>query len=175
MQILALLIGVGPVYILPFFNYLRNDHAIPTEGIFFYIASLGSVMIIVMLLLKYLCGERIRDLNLRPGNWRKDILVGIGLTVLTLGTLLLLRGPISDIFPGKPDSGLGDFFDVLIRNSLLFGLVVGPGLLIGAGIFEELSRVFILTRLWNIHSSKVWAWFGIVLSAVLFGSLHIYQ
>jgi membrane protease YdiL (CAAX protease family) len=56
-----------------------------------------------------------------------------------------------------------------------FGLVMGPVLVIGAGLFEELTRVFLLTRLWNIGSSTVWHWFAIVLSAILFGLIHIYQ
>jgi len=52
---------------------------------------------------------------------------------------------------------------------------MGPMLIIGAGVFEELTRVFLLTRLWNISSNKVWKGMAGILSAVLFGLIHIYQ
>jgi membrane protease YdiL (CAAX protease family) len=175
-QLLAILIGVGPTYIPTIISHLRSDQPISMKGVFFYTTILGSIMIIVMLLLlKYLCGESIRDLNRKPGRWWKDILVGIGLTVLTLGVFILLQNPLNSIFPREPDSGLGDFFNELVRDPLLFGLIMGPVLIIGAGLFEELTRVFLLTRLWNISSSKAWSWFAIILSAVLFGLIHIYQ
>jgi membrane protease YdiL (CAAX protease family) len=41
--------------------------------------------------------------------------------------------------------------------------------------FEELTCVFLLIRLWKIWSAKAWRWFGVVLSAVLFGLMHLYQ
>ena len=108
------------------------------------------MIIVLRLLPKYLCGERIRDLSLRPGNWRKDILVGIGLMVLSLGTFMLLREPIYSAFPSAPSGGVGGFFDELVRSPMPFALIIGPGLIIGAGVFEELTRVFLPTRPWNI-------------------------
>jgi membrane protease YdiL (CAAX protease family) len=48
-------------------------------------------------------------------------------------------------------------------------------LIIGAGVFEELTRVFLLTRLWNMNPSIQWKWFGIAVSVVLFGLIHVYQ
>ena len=175
-QILAILIGVGSVYVPTISSHLQRDQPLSTNDIFFYTTVLEGVMIVViLLLLKFLCGERIRDLNLKPGIWWQDILVGVGLTVITLGTKTLLDTPLNILFPREPASGLGDFFNELVRNPLLFAFAMGPMLIIGAGIFEELTRVFLLTRLWKMGASTVWRWFGIVLSAVLFGLGHIYQ
>jgi hypothetical protein len=176
-QVLAILVGYGSTYIPTILSHLGRDRPLSVKDILFYTTVVGGIGIIVMLLLlRYLCGERVRDLNLRPGTWWKDALVGIGLVVVTLGTHTLLRGPLMRLFPPAPGSGLGDrFFNELIADPVLFGLMIGPGLIIGAGVFEELSRIFLLTRLWNISPSQAGRWFAIVLSAALFGLAHLYQ
>ena len=46
---------------------------------------------------------------------------------------------------------------------------------IGVAGFEEFTRIFLLSRLWRIWSGHAWRWFTVVLSAVLFGLLHLYQ
>ncbi|MGD8998454.1 MAG: type II CAAX endopeptidase family protein, partial [Anaerolineae bacterium] len=176
-QVLAILVGYGSTYIPTILSHLGRDRPLSVKDILFYTTVVGGIGIIVMLLLlRYLCGERVRDLNLRPGTWWKDVLFGIGLVVVTLGTHTLLRGPLMRLFPPAPGSGLGDrFFNELVADPVLFGLMIGPGLIIGAGVFEELSRIFLLTRLWNINPSQAGRWFGIVLSAALFGLAHLYQ
>jgi membrane protease YdiL (CAAX protease family) len=174
-QVLAILIGVGPTYIPTIMSHLRRDQPLSFGNILIYTTVLGTIMIVVMLLLlRYLCGERIRDLNRKPGKWWVDILSGIGLTVVTLGVFMLLRKPLSAL-PREVDSGLGNFFDTFVGDPLMFGLVMGPVLIIGAGIYEELTRVFLLTRLWNIHPSVAFRWFAIFLSAAIFGLGHMYQ
>ena len=35
--------------------------------------------------------------------------------------------------------------------------------------------MFLLTRLWNMNPSRQWKWFGIAVSVVLFGLIHVYQ
>jgi membrane protease YdiL (CAAX protease family) len=175
-QLLAIAIGVLPSYIPTIMVQLQNDQPLSVKDVLLYSTVLGGIMIIVMLhLLRYLCGERIRDLNQKEGKWWKDILVGIGLSALTLASLILLSNPISSMFPSEPQSGLEDFFSEMVRNPWVFALIMGPMLIIGAGVFEELTRVFLLTRLWNISSNKVWKWMAVILSAVLFGLIHIYQ
>lgn len=173
---LAISIGVLPSYVLPIMGQLQNDQPLSMKDVFLYSTVLGGTMIIVMLLLlRYLCGERIRDLNQREGKWWKDFLVGIGLSALTLASLILLSNPIHSMFPSEPQSGMGDFFSEMVQSPWLFALIMGPILIIGAGVFEELTRVFLLTRLWNISSNKVWKWMAVILSAALFGLNHIYQ
>ena len=175
-QLLAIAIGVLPSYILPVMVQLQSDQPLSVKGASIYSMVLGGIMIVViLLLLRYLCGERIRDLNLREGEWWKDILVGIGLSALTLASLILLNNPIHSMFPSEPQSGMGDFFSEMVQNPWLFAMIMGPMLIIGAGVFEELTRVFLLTRLWNISSTKVWKWMAVIFSAVLFGLIHIYQ
>ena len=175
-QLLAIAIGVLPSYVPTIMVQLQNDQPLSMKGAFLYSTVLGGTMIIVMLLLlRYLCGERIRDLNQREGKWWKDILVGIGLSALTLASLILLSNPIYSMFPSEPQSGMGDFFSEMVQSPWLFALVMGPVLIIGAGVFEELTRVFLLSRFWNISSNTVWKWMAVILSAVLFGLIHTYQ
>jgi membrane protease YdiL (CAAX protease family) len=175
-QLLAIAIGVLPSYILPVMAQLQSDQPLSVKDVSFYSIVLGGIMIVViLLLLRYLCDERIRDLNLREGKWWKDILVGIGLSALTLASLILLSNPINSMFPSEPQSGMGDFFNEMVENPWLFAMIMGPMLIIGASVFEELTRVFLLTRLWNISSKKEWKWMAVILSAVLFGLGHMYQ
>jgi len=94
---------------------------------------------------------------------------------IVLGGIMMLSNPIHSMFPSEPQSGSEPFFSEIVQNPWLFALVMGPVLIIGAGVFEELTRVFLLTRLWNISSNKVWKWMAVILSAVLFGLNHIYQ
>ena len=42
-------------------------------------------------------------------------------------------------------------------------------------MFEESTRVFLPTCLWNMSPSRQWRWFGIAVSVVLFGLIHVYQ
>jgi membrane protease YdiL (CAAX protease family) len=172
--LLAIVIGYGSTYIPTVLTQLGGNQPSAKEILFYTTVVGGSGIIVMLLLLRYLCGESIRDLNLRAGTWWKDILLGIGLVVVTLGGHMLLRDPLMRLFPPEPGSGLG-FLDEILGDPLLFGLLMGPGLVIGAGVFEELSRVFLLTRLWTITPSQAGRWFGIVLSAVLFGLAHLYQ
>jgi protein-S-isoprenylcysteine O-methyltransferase Ste14 len=168
-QLLAILIGVGLTYIPTIISHLRSDLPISMKGVFLYSTILGSIMIIVMLLLlKYLCGESIRDLNRKPGRWWKDILVGIGLTVLTLGVLLLLQNPLNSIFPREPDSGLGDFFNELVRDPLLFGLIMGLGLI---HIYQGPAGV-ISTGISGLILAVYYHYFGRVIPMMLSHYLH---
>jgi membrane protease YdiL (CAAX protease family) len=173
--VLAIVIGYGSTYIPTVLAQLGGDQPSARDMLLYTTVVGGSEIIVMLLLLRVLCGESVTDLNLRAGTWWKDILPGVGFVVATLGGHMLLRGPLMRLFPPQPGSGTAGFLDGIIRNPLLFGLMMGPGLIIGAAVFEELSRIFLVTRLWNISPSQAGRWFGIVLSAVLFGVAHLYQ
>lgn len=157
------------------FNTWR-DSPPALRDILFYTIVISSLMIAgQVLVLRFFCGERVRDLNRRTGSWWKDILAGIGLSVVTLGIKIITDNPINSLFPRNPNSGLGNIFNEMLENPILFALMIGPGLLIGAGIGEELTRAFLLTRFWNLTENKGIRWLAVLLSAVVFGMAHIYQ
>jgi len=116
-QVLAILLGVAPIYAMTIMSHLSRDQPYALNDIFFYTTVVGTNMIVVLLLLwRYLCGERLRDLNLRHGRWWQDVLGGIVLAALTLGVHTLLQTPLNEMFPREPMSSLGDFFGGLADN-----------------------------------------------------------
>jgi hypothetical protein len=174
-QWLAVAVGILP-YIIAFLIPAQRDQPINMKvALLLLIASWSVVIIVILLMSRFLCGERIRDLNLREGTWWKDILAGIGLSALTLAILTVISNPISRLFPDQSDFVLGDFFNGIFKDPWLFALWIGPGLIISAAIGEELVRAFVLTRLWKLSSSAAWRWIAIFLYAVVFGLGHIYQ
>jgi membrane protease YdiL (CAAX protease family) len=176
-QILAILLGAVPIYAMLVITHLTRDRPYTLNGYFFFVGGVSSIMIVLLcLLLWFLCGERVSDLNLRGGTWWGNALATVLLTALTLGVLVLTKGPLERILPRVPDSdsGLGNLFSGLAQSPWKLVLFVGPVLLIGVAQ-EELTRVFLLSRLWKLSPAIGWRWFGVVLSAVLFGLAHLYQ
>ena len=92
-QILALLLGVLPAYLVPLYFTLRDRNAAfePRSMLFYTIVWGGLMSLLMLLILRFLNAESIKDLNLKQGKWWKDILSGIGLMVITLGTFMLTQ------------------------------------------------------------------------------------
>jgi len=82
---------------------------------------------------------------------------------------------IGRVLPSQPQSGLDDVFAGLARDPWRLALFLGPGLALGAAGFEELTRVFFLSRWWKIAPGPAWRWLGVLISAGLFGLAHLYQ
>jgi len=164
------------IYSYPSLFKIQSDNPLTARDILFNTIVIRGIMIIVLLLvLRFLYGEKCRDLNRKPGTWWKDTLGGFALAAITLGAKVLFDNPINNLFPRQPDSGLGQFFNEMAENPLIFALMIGPALIIGAGIGEELDHVFLLTRLWNLSPNKAWRWVTVILSEVLLGLAHLYQ
>lgn len=170
-QWLGIATGILP-YIFAFLFPVQRDYQLDMKRSLFTFGIWSIFIIIILLQMRFLFGERIRDLNLRAGTWRKDLLVGIGLAAVMLASNFLLSIPISKLFPY---SGVGDLFNEVKNNPWLFALWIGPGLIIIGGIGEELVRVFTLTRLWKLSSNTAWRWIAVFLSAAVFGLAHSNQ
>lgn len=174
-QWLAIAIGILPYTISSLFPAQR-DQTVDLKVMFMSIITWSIIIIVILLVLHFLCGERLRGLNLRAGTWWKDILIGIGLSVLTLAILLFSSEEIIPrLFPGQRSFVVKNLFNEVFRNPWLFALWIGPGILSAAGLGEELLRAFVLTRLWKLSSNTVWKWITVIFYAVLFGLGHIYQ
>jgi len=147
-QVLAILLGVVPIYTISIMIHLSKDQPYTLNEIFFYTTVVGSIMIVVLLiLLRYLCGEKILDLNLKQGKWWQDVIVGIVLAALTLGLHNLLQGPLNMMFPREPISGLGDFFNGITQNLWLFALFIGPvfPLIISHYLYDAIQIIIVVT------------------------------
>lgn len=175
-EVLAILLGVAPIYTVTILTHLRQEQPYSLDDILIYTGVIAPLLIVWLLfLLRFLCGESFSDLNLKPARWWQDVLGGLGLAFLTLGTLYLIGPMIGRILPSEQQSGLGDIFTGLARDPLRLALFLGPVLAIGVAGFEELTRVFFLSRWWKILPGIAWRWLGVLLSALLFGLAHLYQ
>ncbi len=173
---LAILLGVAPIYAMTIVTHLNRTQPYGLDDILFYTCVIaGLALVWLLFLLRFICGERLCDLNLRHARWWQDTLGGVGLTFLTLGVLYSIGPVIGRLLPSQPQSGLGDVFAGLARDPWRLALFLGPGLALGAAGFEELVRVFFLSRWWKIAPGPAWRWLGVLISAALFGLAHLYQ
>jgi hypothetical protein len=175
-QVLAIVLGYA-LPLLVFFVQLEDGEA-SAEGYLLYAGVYTLCVIAVQLLvLWWVCGEKPRTLNLKPGTWWKDLAGGLVLVGLTFSLKLILDPVFAKFFYRASDSesGLGSLFSTLAADPWLLALFLGPILFIGVAGSEELTRVFFITRWKNISSSKVWLGVGVFLSAALFGLNHIAQ
>lgn len=174
---LAILLGVVPVYVMPLYFTMNDENTAfgPGSILFYTIVWGGAMSLIMILILRFLNGEKVKDLNLVEGKWWKDILLGIALMVVTLGIFILLSGFVNSLFPTPEGPGTEPLFEELINNPRFFWIMIGPGLLIGAGFFEELTRIFFLSRMWKILQGPIWRWAAVLVSAAIFGLMHMYQ
>lgn len=84
-----------------------------------YAGGISSILIVLLcLLLWFLCGESVGDLNLKGSTWWVDALASVLLAAVTLAVHTLTSGPLQRILPLVPDgdSGLGNLFSGLARN-----------------------------------------------------------
>jgi membrane protease YdiL (CAAX protease family) len=175
-QLLAVLIGVLPLYSGLILFQLRPDEPISLRGFTLYLAVISPLsLLIAFLSLRYLCGENPRALNLRPGGAASDLRHALVLSVVIIVANVLSTQLLSGLLPDAPSK-------TAVRN--LFAELAGdPGLLVlflalliplGAAS-EEVIRAFLLSRLWKVWPSTVAKLFAAAVSACLFGLVHLYQ
>jgi membrane protease YdiL (CAAX protease family) len=131
-----------------------------------------------LVIFRFVCGERLANIQLKPGKRYTDLAAGVLLGVLSLGMKMLQGVVQSRLMPstsGPASQEVITLFSGIAQNSLLIAIWLGPVVWIGVAAFEELTRVFMLNRLWKIWPQPVTVWLVLVLSAVLFGLVHIYQ
>jgi len=132
----------------------------------------------VLAVYRLICGERISSLNLKTGKWFADVLVGALLAASFLGLLVLQQVVQSGWLPraaGPAPQELITLFRGIANNPLLLALWLGPVASVGVAAFEELSRLFMLNRLWTVWSQTSARRLVLAVSACLFGLIHIYQ
>jgi membrane protease YdiL (CAAX protease family) len=176
MQLLAVVLGVLPLYSSLIILELRSEHTISIQGFILYLAVISPLgMVIALLLLRFLCGESPRDLNLRPGKLSSDLLAVLILSLVVIVASVISTQFLSELIPESPSSrSVTDLFAELAGNLGLLVLFAGPLFLVGAAS-EEVIRVFMLSRLWKVWQSIPAKMVSIMISASLFGLIHLYQ
>ncbi len=177
-QILAVLVGYAPIYLFALWSHL-SERVITLRELFLYPLLLGGGNVLLILLLyKFVCGERLASLHLKPGRWFTDLGAGILISILSFGIQMLQNVFQSSFFPSASSPAAPELitlFRGLSNNPLLLAIWLGPVVWIGVAAFEELSRVFMLNRLWKIWPRPRARWLSLVTSALLFGLVHVYQ
>jgi membrane protease YdiL (CAAX protease family) len=175
-QLLAVVLGVLPLYSSLIILQLRSDQPISIQGFTLYLAVIAPLgIVIALLLLRFLCGENPRDLNLRPGKLSSDLLAVLVLSLVIIVASVISTHFLSELLPESPSStSVTDLFVELAGNPGLLALFAGPLFLLGAAS-EEVIRVFLLSRLWKVWPSTPAKLVAIVISACLFGLVHLYQ
>jgi membrane protease YdiL (CAAX protease family) len=177
-QILAVVVVYVPLYVFALWTSL-SGRTVTLEQLFLYpLLFGGGGVVLILLTFRFVCGERLANIQLKPGKWYTDIAAGVLLGVLALGIKVLQGVVQSTMMPassGPASEEVITLFSGIAHNPLLIALWLGPVVWIGVAGFEELTRVFMLNRLWRIWPQPLAVWLVLVLSAALFGLVHIYQ
>jgi membrane protease YdiL (CAAX protease family) len=175
-RLFAAVVGVLPLYSILLVLQVRGGLAVTLEGFTFYLAVISPVsIVVVLLLLRFLCGESPPDLNLRSGKVPRDLLATLILSVVIVVTSVTSTFFLSMLFANSASSSsVRNLFVELASHPKLLALFAGPLLFLGAAS-EELVRVFLLSRLWKVWPSLPGKFASVGVSALLFGLIHVYQ
>lgn len=175
-QVLAVLLALLPLYSSVILYQLRRDQPFSIQVFAFYLAVIAPLAIVVVsLVLRFLCGQSLRELNLKPGKIPSDLLATLILSLVIVAANLVSTEILSGVLPeSATSSGVRGLFGRLTADPRLLVLFIGPLIFLGAAS-EELVRAFLLSRLWGVWPSIAGKWVVVVISAGLFGLLHLYQ
>jgi membrane protease YdiL (CAAX protease family) len=175
-QFLAVLIGILPLYSSLIIYQIRKDQPPSNQGFIFYLAVICPLTILIaLLLLRFLCKESYRELNLKPGTLFSDLLATLILSIVILVSSVTLQYFLSQLLPASTSNlNIRDLFIEMNSKPELLIIFTGPLVFMGAAS-EELIRVFLLSRLWKVWSSTIAKFAVVVISAFLFGLIHIYR
>ncbi len=177
-QVAAVAVIYLPLSLFALATQLSGRDVSLTELLLYPLLMGGGAILVILSLLKFVCGEGVACLNLKPGRWLSDIAAGIMLGIALLLLLVIQQSVVARWFP-QPSALLSQqqltLFTDLARNPLLAAIWLGPVVWIGVAGFEELSRVFMLNRLSLVWPGPVARWLILLLSAFLFGLVHLYQ
>lgn len=174
--LLAVLLGVLPLYTSLIIYEVRRSQPISVQGFTLYLAVISPLAIVIaLLLLRFLCGEKPRGLDLKRGRMVSDLLHALVLSVLIVVASVIAHRLLAALLPNPAsDASVRNLFAVVARDPGRLILFAGPLLLLGAAS-EEVIRVFFLSRLWTIWPAASARLAVVVVSAGLFGLIHAYQ
>ncbi len=178
-NVLAISIAILPInFIMIWYRLTQTENFTTTDMTLYPLLFGGGTIILILLLNKYLLKSSFKEtFNSGKGLFHKDIIVGIGLTVVFFIMFFIERATLYRWIPNHnpPNTELINTMIDLANNPWLMIIWFGPVLWIGIALFEELSRTFMLKALWNISKNKDWQIIVIFLTSALIGFAHIYQ
>ncbi|MCC7477647.1 CPBP family intramembrane metalloprotease [bacterium] len=128
-----------------------------------------------VLLHVFACRRPLKDFNQGEGSLLRDLLEGVGVFALLMMAvmavnllLMLLRGET------YVSGAVSEIARALASSPLYMAVFLGPVVWLQAAVLEELSRSFLLLRLWQAFPASPQLP-AVLLSSILFGLAHIYQ
>jgi membrane protease YdiL (CAAX protease family) len=175
-QLLAVVVGVLPLYSSLIIYQFRRDQPFSVQMFIFYLAVISPLAIVIaLLLLRFLCGENPRDLNRRPGKLSSDLLAALILSLVILVANVISTSLLSELLPESASTtSVKNLFVEVASSPGLLVLFLGLLIFLGAAS-EEVIRVFLLSRLWKVWRSTTGKSATVVISACLFGLIHLYR
>ena len=127
-HLLAIVLGVIPLYSGTIIFQLRGGLEISLKGFVTYLAVISPLsIVIVLLLLRYLCGESPRALNLKPGRVSSDLLAALILCPVIIAANIIGTFLASGLAPESADT-LDDFVIHVSAEQLPAALRIVHGL-----------------------------------------------
>jgi len=172
-HMLAALIVIICLYLVPIIYLLGKNQPLSGEAYLFYLSILCPLSIIlIFILLRFLCRERYWNLERGAGRISTDLAASFLLILLILVSNVLLQRLLATFLPDPPGTNVRNLFLEMSEGPVRLFVFIGPLLFMGA-VAEELTRVFLLSRLWKLMPSRKGRLLALVISAVLFGLIHL--
>jgi len=136
----------------------------------------GALIFWILFLHLAVCGEGLEVLGFRKDRLGLDALLGIGLAAGMLAFHFAFESTAARLLPPRPPTPqILELISGVSRDPRLLALWLGPVVWIGVALFEELSRAFLLRRLWQAWPRWSRRWGPILIVSALFGLVHAYQ
>lgn len=129
-------------------------------------------ILLVLAVQRFFIRQPLAELSPGAGRLVGDIGWGLALTVVYFLLFFLARATLMDVLEFRPNRELLGLMLDLREQPWMVLAWFGPVLWIGIALFEEVLRVFLLTRLWSLSNRPFWVAASIVLVAVMMGLAH---
>ena len=177
LQLLAAAAAILPMFGLTIWMYVIREEVPGVAEFFLGPLLFGGGMIFWLLLLHVVvCRDDLQSLGFRHNGLLRDLLVGCAMGVAFLLLKFLEEPVLKALFAPRPPS---EEIILLLRSvsadPMLLTLWLGPVVWIGIAAFEEVWRVFVLRRLWNVFPGQLREWAVLLAVSVLIGLAHSYQ
>ena len=160
------------LYLSMIIYLISKDSSLSNREYIFYLAVISPLFIVIIFsMMRFLIKESFLDLNLKRGTILSDLSATVLLSIVLLAANIVSQPVLSEFLPDT-DTGVIDLFAEMSENPGKFLLFLGPLVMLGAAS-EELMRAFLLNHLWKTWPSLPGKLIAILISACLFGFLHL--
>jgi hypothetical protein len=176
-QISTAMAAIIPMFALTVWMYQIRDSTPGLNEFFLGPLLFGGSMIFWLLFLHVVvCRDSMKSLGFNTAGFWVDMIIGCGLGAGLLLLKMLMQPMLNSLFETQePSTEIIQLIHGVASDPWLLALWLGPVVWICLAGFEELWRVFVLRRFWNVFSGTGGKWMVLLLVSVLIGLAHGYQ